>query len=455
MVIVSDGEPRRTDPKMQVWLPPPPNFVGNASYGIAPRNSSLLLHPPYVPNQSRPPRPDLPGRDDVLYRQSLAAVDPRPTKSSYKPRREYWAPKRETYNQAPSELKNPVQKAQEYEHRRAAAKRRDWQGLNPAKTGRDANGNIAGGLVDQYVDRKPYGLDAELAKPSRRYIWDRYESAIHRAREPELLTMTPIPVLGPTMRGALNAFEHTQGQKDDYVRNQRDGAASKPATATLASAQIGVAYSGRINEKQRDHTSMGISAIPQPMRYGGEEPLRSASGWGDRRSRGVENLSPLPSQINAPFKEAANRSSDTLDQATENIKSSRESTSYRPSGTAKVPWAPSNLARSLQHENRQGDKQQANNRFADIQVISSYVPRQTNRQTLMPVTERRLPVESLTRDELFRLDPTDPNTIDVMTRRNNYAGGVHVFSQRGRALADLQARVMEKNSLLGGAVKFQ
>ncbi len=441
----------------QVWLPPPPNFVGNASYGIAPRNTSLLLHPPYVPNQSLPPRPDLPGRDDVLFRQSLATVDPRPRKSSYKPRRTFWAPKRETYNQAPSELKHPAIKAQEYEHRRAAAKRRDWQGLNPAKTGRDADGNIAGGLVGQYVDAKPYGLDAELARPSRRYIWDRYESAIHKAREPELLSMTPIPSLGPTARGALNAFEHSQGQKDDYVRNQRDGAASKPAAAVLASssAQLGVGYSGRVNEKQRDHTSMALSAIPQPMRYGGEDPLRSAAGWADRRKRGVDVLSPLPSQINHPYTESANRSSDQLHDQGEQVKSSRESTSYKPAGSAKVTWAPSNLARSLQLEDRQGDHQRANNRFPDIKVISSYAPRQTNRQTLMPQTERRQPVERLTRNELFRLDPTDPKTIEVMTRRNNYQGGVHVFNQRGRSLADLQARVAEKNSLLGGPVKLQ
>lgn len=400
------------------------------------------------------PRPDLPGRDDVLYQQSLATLDPRPAKGSYKPRRHYTGPKRETFNEAPSELKNPLIQAQQYEHRRAAAKQRDWQGLNPAKTGRDADGNIAGGLVNQYVDRKPYGLDAELAKPSRRYIWDRYESAIHNARQPEMLTMTPVPQLGPTMRSALNAFEHASGTRDEYGKSQRDGAASKPATASFATttAQVGVGYAGRVNEKQKDRSSMALSPVPQPQRYGGEEPLRSAAGWGDRRRRGVEVLSPLPSQINNPYKESANRSTDQLDDAADRIKSSRESTSYRPSGTAGVPWAPSNLNRSLQYEDSQRDKQRANNRFADIKLVASYNPRQTNRQTLMPPSERYIAPERLTRDELFRLDPTDPHSAEVMSRRNNYSGGVHVFNHRGRSLADLQARVAEKNALV--AVQF-
>lgn len=429
---------------MQTWLPPPPNFVGNGSWAEAPRNSSLLRHPPYVPNQMRAPV-ITPGRDTMLYEQSLATLDPRPVKSSYKPRKTFWAPKREIVNNAPLEVYNPVEEAQRKEHQRAAAKVRDWQGLDPAKSGRDADGNIAGGILNQYVEQRPYGLDAELMKPSRKAMWDRYEAPFHNARQPELMTLTPIPKPG----GAHTGYEAGPGAKDVYTRSQRDGAPAASPIFALSSrdVQAGVGYAGRIYERQADRTSIATTPYSQPPLYTIEnQPPRSDNLWDSSRKRGVDSLSPLPSQITNPFMEYANRAGDRLNDKAQQIKTERESVSYRPAGSANVPWAPSNVARSVQFDTNQHDHQSANKRFVDVQPPKSYFPRHTNRQTLMPQTERRLPVESVTRSEIFALDPTDPRTLDVLSRRGRNDGGF-VFSQRGRSLEDLKARVAEKSAM--------
>ncbi len=416
-----------------------PNWFGNADFGMPIQNTTLYANPPFVPNQHRP-QPDAPERDLVLYDQSLRTVDPKPVKSHYKPRGDFWFPKREVANTAPDEVKDATVEEQRRWEQRDLKKRIEIAGLDPAKRGVDLWGHPT---HDQYIDRRPYGLDVFLNEPTRRHMHERFQGGLASGRKSFETAHLPPVVSVTTMP---QEYARSVSGQESYYRSQRDGAADvSPVLSMSHFAAAGTPWTDVTSDKQRDSTrpdrSPQVTSSPLGVMVPDSRPLL---GWTNSRRRGPEATSPLPTQITGLWTEGANRSNDTIFDKDTRVKATRESMSYKEPGSSHVQWSAGPLARGRQLETRETNRSQANKR-AEIQTPPNFFYRNANHDS-MTVSEKKINPEMLSRRELFTVDANDPKAGEIMYMRESYKPAT-VFQHRGRSLQDLGQQRQAKAAL--------